>query len=165
MASDKSREYLGMADKKMQKVLSEIKDLSDRQAGQNPWALVISTCKIPIENRYPEYFGTLQSPFKVDIPRAKSEQITHIDDKTISSAINQMEYAVTKSVENHGNPNADFSNSHVLLIETSGFEQSSEIARQILEKKWMQRWIILSGHQLFISEVRGGRTLKLDEIG
>jgi len=164
MASDKSRDYLETADEKMRDVLTEVKDFTERQATQNPWALVISTSKIPIENRYPEHFKTLKSPFKVDIPRAKSEQITHIDQGTISCAINQMEYAITKSIENHNNPNADFSDSHVLLIETSGFDQSSEIARQILTKTWMQKWILLPDHQLFVSEVRDGRTLKLDEI-
>ena len=164
MLSEESQDYLKMADGKMKKVLDEVKDFSERQAVQNPWALVISTSKIPIENRYPDYFGNLQSPFKVDIPRAKSEQITDIDQRTITSAINQMEYAVGKSVENHDNPNTDFSNSHVLLIETSGFDQSLKIAQQITSKEWMKKWLALPDHQILVAETRGGHTIKIEEF-
>ena len=162
--SYKAREYLEMTDQYMAYQLSTYPDFSERQASQNPWALVISTSKVPIENRHPMHFGNLETPFKVDIPRVKSEQITYIDQETINSVIDQMEYAIRKSVKNHDNPKADFSNSHVLLIETSGFDQSVNIATQICAKKWMKDWLALPDHQVLVSEVRAGHTLKLEEF-
>jgi hypothetical protein len=161
--SYKTREYLEMTDQYMAHLLST-PDFCERQASQNPWALVISTSKVPIENRHPMHFGNLETPFKVDIPRAKSEQVTYIDQETIVSAIDQMEYAIRKSVKNHDNPSADFSNSHVLLIETSGFDQSVNIANQICAKKWMKDWLALPDHQVLVSEVRAGYTLRLEEF-
>ena len=154
-----------MADKKMTELLRDNPDFNERQAVQNPQAFIISTNKIPVQNRYPYNFGDFGTAFKVHIPRTKGEdQVVNIDQRTIKSAIDQIQYGVEHSVENHDNPNKDFSKTHIMLIETGDYLQSLKIAEQIMTKPWMKRWIELPDHQLFVSETRGSRILKIEEL-
>jgi hypothetical protein len=163
--SDEFIEYLQMADQKMTELLRDNPDFSERQAVQNPQAFIISANKIPFQIRYPSHFGDFGTAFKVHIPRTKGEdQVVSIDQKTIKSALDQMQYGVEHSVANHDNSNKDFSRTHVMLIETGDYLQSLKIAEQIMAKPWMKKWIELPGHQLFVSETRGSRTLKIEEF-
>lgn len=157
------REYLILARKKVARVQEKYPDFNERQAVQNPWALVISTNKMPIQNRYPTLFGELASAFQVDLPRLKSVQgVVTVPEDAITSAVGQIEYAIKHAIENHGNPNADFSKSKMLFIETGSLDQSKEIARRILEKHWAKRWIALGGRVL-VAETHGADTYRAEE--
>lgn len=163
--SDEFLEYLEMADRKITDVLVKNPDFSERQAVANPRAFIISSNKIPIQNRLPANFGDFGTASKLHIPRKKGEdEIIKIDQQTIKSAVDQMQYGVELSVKNHNDPAKDFSKTHVMIIENGSYLLSLEIAEQILTKPWMRKWIMLPNHQLFVSETRGSRIVKIEEL-
>jgi hypothetical protein len=158
--SDEFKEYLAIADAKMLKTQEEHPNLSERQEVQNPWALVISTNKIPIQDRYPTLFGDIGTAFEVDIPRTKSKDGITISQHAINEAVKQMQYAMEHAV-NPDDPS--FSNSKVLFIETGDIEQSLRIAEHLAKKEWAKKWIDWGG-RVIIAETHGVITSKVEEL-
>ena len=162
-------EYLEIADNKMEEIHAKRPDFAEKQAVQNPWALVISANKIPIQNRYPTLFGEIGSAFEIDIPRSKSEKVVSISDEVIEATICQMQYAMEKANAHNGNPTASFSKSKTLLIETGSFHQSQKIAERLFTrdqeqvKDWAQTWLALGG-RVFLAETNGPITKRIEEF-
>ena len=169
--SGEFKKYLEIAKNKVDRVKAEHSDFSETQAVQNPWALVISANKIPVQNRYPTLFGNLGSAFQVDIPRTKNEREgVVIPPEAIETAICQMQYAMEHAVEHHGIPNTDFSDSKTLFIETGSLSQSRRVAHQLFAKDenglfvkdWAGAWLALGG-KVFLAETHAGTTSRTEE--
>lgn len=162
--TDESAQYLEISRHRMIDMLEAYPDFGERQRIQNPFALAIVDSKIPLQVRYPGLFSQPGSVFRVHIPRTKEEKTVYVEPKSINAAIDQIHYAVTHSVQNHDNPDAPFSNSRLVFIETADIGQSMIIADRLLRQRWMQQWHALEGHSVMIAESRAGNTLRVDEL-
>lgn len=156
-------EYLEIADNKMEEIHAKRPDFAEKQAAQNPWALVISANKIPIQNRYPTLFGEIGSAFEIDIPRSKSEKVVSVSNEVIEAAICQMQYAMEKANAHNGDPTGSFSKSKTLLIETGSFHQSQKIAEMLFTRDWAKKWLALGG-RVFVAETQGPVTQRIEEF-
>lgn len=146
--------FLELNRKQISGLEEEYPNLHEMLQIQNPKFAIITTEKISARLRYPSLLKEPGSYFQVHIPRDKYEQVIFIDQRTIDTAIEQVQYPVEH-----------FSKIDTILIETGDLTQSKRIGSSLEKTDWMQKWKARRpNHQIFTGETRAGKLVRLEEF-
>lgn len=147
-------DFLELNRRQVDNLEAQYPNLHDMLRVQNPEFVLITTEKLAARSRYPKTLQTPGSYFQVHIPRDKSDQVIHIDPRTIKTAVEQIEYPITH-----------FTNAQTILIETGDLDQSRRIAKTLISKDWVRQWVLSSSNQILIAESRSAKTRRVEVFG
>lgn len=147
-------------------------DLRKMQKVQKPRMILWSTDIRSARVKYPTLSSVPGSMFKIIMPRRKIESDTVLSEKDIQNCLNQLVYPLLHAVENHDDPEKDFSNTDRFVIETGSFEKSRELAQKamgiIIVKEngerieLLKEWLKLKGRQIILLQSVAGNVNKYD---
>lgn len=157
---DVFQQRLNEYDKYIEQLQEEFPDLEDTQRVQNPKTIVLSTNIKPLGIRYPRIFGLPGSAFETRFGRERTEGEDSLQEDSLREGLNQTHYPILHSVLNHGDDTKDFSKTIRVLIETSDLNLSLNLACELADKPWMQKWMDLPNHKIIVAQARGGETTK-----
>lgn len=126
------------------------------QKVQNPRMVVFSTDIRSTRIRYPSTADFPGSLFKLHVPREKVKSTIRIDHKSLIEGLDQAQYPFQHAVENYGKTGSPFSSTDRFLIETGDIDVSKELAENALKEEWMQKWIGLRDHHIFVAQTKRG---------
>lgn len=127
-------------------------NLEELQSVQNPRLLSVSENRRPIDVTLPQTTKKPGSTFRIRIP--KSFDPTFV--------IDQAHYPISYSIQNHKQPNTPFEALGTLMVETRRIDESRRLAKQFMERPWMQEWIQLEGHQIIVARTEEGIIKEID---
>ncbi len=136
----------------VQELRRQYPNLEEMQSVQNPRLLSVSENRRPVDVTLPQTTKRPGSAFRIRIP--KSFDPTFV--------IDQAHYPISYSIQNHGQPNTPFEALGTLMIETRNIDESRRLAKQFMERPWMQEWIQLKGHQILLAQTQEGIIKKID---
>lgn len=158
-SDEKIKSFIAVNKANMEAVLRAYPDLSEMQEIQNPRMIFVSSKLPSVRTRYPDLTKYPNSVFKLHLPREKEGgkpvPIRQQDKKEIFS---QIQYAITECIKHHDNPNAPFSKTDRVIIETSDINVSRDFAADLCKKPWMETWLKLKDHKIIVIQNKEGIT-------
>ncbi|MBI5045205.1 MAG: hypothetical protein HZC02_04725 [Candidatus Levybacteria bacterium] len=153
-------------EKEMEKVRNEYarNGVDYRQAlkVQNPSIISLSTDPRPLGIIY--RLGP-NTAFKLRVPRASIEDDEFIAPEKLQEVLNQAHYPIDQNTRNFNSPEAAFSNTHTLLIQTRSMEKSEQIAQVAISKPYIMDWLNLPDqrhpHQIIVGQIHQGKVVDM----
>lgn len=139
------------------------KDLKRRQKIQNPLILCISRNMRPMEVGYPNLTSKPGTVFRIRVPRPKGSEIK-TDNFSLNNVVNQAHYPILHSVINAKDNIKPFSQMKRILIETESMKESEKILKKLKAQPWMQKWMNLPDHKIFLAQTNEGVIQKIKEV-
>lgn len=132
---------------------------------QDPSLIALSTCVIPFPARFPLTGARPGTVFEVFIPRTKFESSIRINPDDLQPSLEQMEYPVQASLDNHTKAGKPFASTNTILIDTEEMAVSAALAmRFVQQERWIPEWLGLSNHRIFVSETTEGVITQIEEF-
>lgn len=142
---------------------SSLPGFRESQKVQNPYALVISTSFIPAALRFPDVFGLPNRVFELTLPFKKANKQILIEADQARKVIAQSKYPISHSAK--AKPGEDFSNMHLVMIDTPSLDLSRQIGQELVNEEWMQQWMAKRPeNQVWVSQIRSGITQRIEVI-
>lgn len=130
---------------------------------QNPSIISLSTDPRPLGLIY--RLGP-NTAFKLRVPRTSIEDDEVIEPDKLKQVLNQAHYPIAQNIHNFENPDAPFSNTHTLLIQTKSMEKSRNIAHVAMGQEHVQEWLHLPDskhpHQIIIAQMHRGKLTQVE---
>ncbi|MBI2031966.1 MAG: hypothetical protein HYT08_05110 [Candidatus Levybacteria bacterium] len=141
-------------------------DLYEGSRVQNPSLIAWSTCVVSFQTRFPIIGDRPGTVFQVFVSRTKDDlDNLKISPEDLQSSLEQMEFPVKASLENHAQSRKSFASTNTILIDTEHFAHSVALALRFVRKeRSIPRWLELPNHKILVSETTEGVITRIEEF-
>ena len=132
---------------------------------QNPPLIVLSTSLIPFPTRFPRMGDKPGTVFEVFVPRTRMGSSIRITPDDLRPSLEQMEFPVKASLDNHGQEGKSFAGTNTILIDTEQMAFSGALALSFVrQEQWISKWLSLPNHKILVSETTEGVITGIREL-
>lgn len=156
MIPDEFKDFIEAGRKQVRELVVKYPNLREMQKVQNPRMIVLSTELMSMRLRFPKTSEMPGMIFKLHVPREKIGIGISIRSEDLEESLMQAQYPISRAVENFRKQGHSFSITDRLMIETDDMETSRDLATRLAEQEWMQDWINLQDHRIFIAQAQEG---------
>lgn len=140
-------------------------NLHEESKIQDPSLVVLSTCVIPFSTRFPMTGDKPGAVFEVFVPRTRMGSSIRITPDDLQPSLEQMEYPVKASLDNHGQEGKPFAGTNTILIDTEQMAFSGALALSFVrQEQWIPKWLSLPNHKILVSETTEGVITRIREL-
>lgn len=135
-------------------------EFESEQAIQNPDTVLITTVVRPSRGRLPKLSGESSNRiFAITVARKSGDENTDVDEQSIISAADEVEYPLANGILSGGDPNRPFSSLNhngTVIIETRNIARSRNVAYVLMQKPWFKNWAKNSGNKIMVAQTTRG---------